>query len=92
MGFCVGWEVDSHFLGIYLILILALEHIRYLIASSTDVSNMSTAIFSFDNIVDKFFTEYTVTCNIKCAKRSCRVCTGIYSYRYKGPKQNPLGL
>ena len=54
MGLCVGWEVDSHFLGIYLILILALEHIRYLIASSTDVSNMSTAIFSFDNIVDKF--------------------------------------
>ena len=45
LGFCTaGWDGDRHILGFYLISISALEHIRYLIISSTDVRDMPTII------------------------------------------------
>ena len=72
-----GRDRDSHLLGFYLILISELEHIRYLITSSTDVRNISTVISSFGDIVKKCFTQSSVTCNLMCEMRSCRMCTWI---------------
>ena len=51
VGFCSGWDRDSHLLGFYLILISALEHIRYPVMSSPDVRNVSTLISSFGDII-----------------------------------------
>ena len=67
VGLCSGWDVYSHFLGFYLIWIYALEHIRYLMTSSTDASNMSSVIFSFGDIVEKCCAEFSVTYNVMCA-------------------------
>ena len=53
MGLCVGWDVDRHLLGFYSILVSALEHIRYLMASIPDVWNMSTVRYSFGNNTEK---------------------------------------
>ena len=59
---CVaGWYGDIHFLGFYFILIYALENIRYLMTYSLDVSNISTAIDYFGDIVENFCTKYSVT-------------------------------
>ena len=74
LGLCDdGWDGDIHFLRFYLILIYALEHIRYVVTSSLDVRNMFTLIFSFGDIVDNYFTEPSVTCNMTCAMKSCRM-------------------
>ena len=73
-----GWDGDINFLGFDLILIYELEHIRYLMTSSSYVRNISTIISSFDNIVENYCTEYAVTCNVMCAMRSCGMCTWIY--------------
>ena len=89
VGFFLGWDGDSNFLGFYLILISALEHIRYLMTSSPDVRNMSNAVSSFGDIVEECFAESSVTCNLMCAMVLLGICTWIYRYRCKSPKQPP---
>ena len=56
-----GWDGDIHILSFYLILISALEYIRYVMTSIPDVSNVFTLIFSFGVIVEKCCTESYVT-------------------------------
>ena len=82
-----GWDGDIHFLGFNLILIPALAHIMYLITSSPDVRNASTAISFFGDIMESCFTESAVDYNVMCAMKSCGMCTWIYRYIFKRPKQ-----
>ena len=56
---------------------------------SPDISDISTVIYSLRDIVDKCCTEYYVTLNVMCVMRSCGMCTWIYRYRCKNPKQTP---
>ena len=64
MGLCVGWYGDEYFLGIYLILISALEHIMYMMTSSPDVRNVSTVISSFYDNMEKCCKETSVTVHL----------------------------
>ena len=54
---------------------------------SPDVSNISTSISSFVDIVDNFCTEFSVTWNVMCEIRLCGLCTWVYRYICKSPKQ-----
>ena len=54
MGSCVVWDGDIHFLLFYFILISTLENIRYLMTYIPDISNMSTVISSFGDILEKY--------------------------------------
>ena len=57
LGLCdSGWDGDRFFLGFYLILMSVLEHIRYLVTSSTDIRNIYTVIYSFGDIVENCST------------------------------------
>ena len=85
--FCVGWDGDSHLLGFNLILISALENIRYLMTYSPDISNISTVISSSGDIAENFCTLSSVTYNVMCARISCVMSTWIHRYRCKRPKQ-----
>ena len=54
----------SNLLEFYLIFIYSLEHIRYQMKSIPNVSNISTVIFCFCDIVEKCCTESAVTYNV----------------------------
>ena len=87
VGFYDGRDRDIHFLRFYLILISALENIRYLMTYSPDISNISTVISSSGDIAENFCTLSSVTYNVMCARISCVMSTWIHRYRCKRPKQ-----
>ena len=92
LGFCdSGWDRYGNFFIFHLILISTLKHIRYLMIFISDVSNKSTVISSFGDIVEKCFVGSSVTCNITCTTLSCRMCTWIYSCGFNG-QTNPLDI
>ena len=64
MGLCVWWGLDRHLLGFDLILISVMEHIRYMMTSSTDVRIMFAVISSYDNNLENRCTESSVTVHI----------------------------
>ena len=89
VGLCDGRYRDINLLGFYLILIYALENIRYIMMSCSDVSNKSTIISSFGDIVEKCCTQPAMTLNMICEMISWGMCTWIYRYGCKTTKQNP---
>ena len=63
IGLRVGCDGDGYFLGFYLIFISVMEHISYLVMSSSDVSNMADVISSFGDSVENCCTESSVAVN-----------------------------
>ena len=57
--------------------------------SSPDVSNISTVITSFDDIVEKCRTESAATFNVMREMRPCGMCNYSYRYMCKSPKHPP---
>ena len=76
------------FIGFYLILIFALEHIRYLMNYNPDVRTMSSLISYFDDIIEKWCTASAVTGNLIFTMISCRMCNEVYRYRCKSHKKD----
>ena len=57
VGLCASMcDGDIYFLVFYLVLISVLEHIRYMMTYSPNVSNMSVVISFFGDIVDNCCT------------------------------------
>ena len=55
----------------------------------TDVSNMSTAISSFVDIVEKGCAESSMTSNVMCEIILCWICSWNYMNLFLNPKQTP---